>query len=484
MLYNITAKWSVSHFLPGEVRRFVFLAILNVRSFSGAFSSTHLLTRIMKTSCLIRTILLAGSISLTLASCGGGGGGGESSSSGNDSTTNTPNTQKGYAPYNLSGCTMTYNYDGKPYSFEFDASGKVNGKAQLVDTVINYTGTYTYSRSSDGQNATLVLNTTSGKTSSGIEKTQTFDIELSFSSSTQATALVSYTTTDSVNGNGFHENEDVYSVTATFSGVGVQDNGSSDGESNDDTSSDDSTQLAPDSLPVGTVINLHANGGNITSYTLNSDTNCTNNSGGKLTWEYSVTGDNTAEWVARNALNIPLTYKLVFTSATGGTYTYVNAGGEASVSGRFNLSDKSDAPIQKDEPNDDDTEENEAENSSDNAPKFISGNLRFNATLGESQIPLYFFLSEPSGVHEISFNEGVVRWNSMSVDYYKNGENVAIIKCSGVSSYPSGWKMEGVFTLFFLNSKTASGEFYSNVITPSNKKYTFTNNGVYYFTSH
>lgn len=312
----------------------------------------------MKTSCLIRTILLAGYISLTLASCGGGGGGGggESSSSGNDSTTNTPNTQKGYAPYNLSGCTMTYNHDGRPYTFEFDSSGKVNGKAQLVDTVINYTGTYTYSRSSDGQNATLVLNTTSGKTSSGIEKTQTFDIELSFSSSTQATALVSYTTTDSVNGNGFHENEDVYSVTATFSGAGVQDNGSSDGESNDDTSSDDSSQLTPDTLPVGTVINLHANGGNITSYTLNSDTNCTNNSGGKLTWEYSVTGDNTAEWVARNALNIPLTYKLVFTSATGGTYTYVNAGGEASVSGTFNLSDKSDAPTQgNDDTNDNST---------------------------------------------------------------------------------------------------------------------------------
>ncbi|MBQ8517879.1 MAG: hypothetical protein IJ498_09905 [Akkermansia sp.] len=435
----------------------------------------------MKTSCLIRNMLLVGSLSLTLASCGGGGGGGESSSPGNDSSTNTPNTQEGYAPYNLSGCTMTYNHDGRPYTFKFDSSGKVEGKAQLVDTIINYTGTYTYSRSSDGQDATLELNTTSGKTSSGIEKTQTFDIELSFSSATQATALVSYTNTDSVNDNDFHENEDVYSVTATFSGTGVQDNGSSDGESNDDTTSDDSTQLAPDSLPVGTVINLHANSGTISSYTLNSDTNCTNNSGGKLTWEYSVTGDNTAEWVARNSLNIPLTYKLVFTSSSGGTYTYINAGGEASVSGSFNLSDKSDAPIKSDGPNADDTED---ENSSGNAPQYISGILRFNATLGESQIPLYFFLSEPSGVHEITFNEGVVRWKTMSVDYYKDGENVAIIKCSGVSSQPSGWKMEGVFTLYFLNSKTASGEFYSNVTTPSNKKYTFTNNGIYYFTNH
>lgn len=323
----------------------------------------------MKTSCLIRNILLAGSISLTLASCGGGGGGGgggESSSPGNDSSTNTPNTQEGYAPYNLSGCTMTYNHDGRPYTFKFDSSGKVEGKAQLVDTIINYTGTYTYSRSADGQNATLELNTTSGKTSSGIEKTQTFDIELSFSSATQATALVSYTNTDSVNGNGFHDNEDVYSVTATFSGTGVQDNGSSDGESNDDTTSDDSTQLAPDSLPVGTVINLHANSGTISSYTLNSDTNCTNNSGGKLTWEYSVTGDNTAEWVARNSLNIPLTYKLVFTSSSGGTYTYINAGGEASVSGSFNLSDKSDAPSQGNDDTSNDTNQDDDNSSPGN----------------------------------------------------------------------------------------------------------------------
>ncbi len=230
----------------------------------------------MKTSRLIRNILLAGSISLTLASCGGGGGGGgESSSSGNDSSTNTPNTQKGYAPYNLSGCTMTYNHDSRPYTFNFDSSGKVEGKAQLVDTIITYTGTYTYSRSADGQDATLELNTTSGKTSSGIEKTQTFDIELSFSSTTQASALVSYTNTDSVNDNGFHENEDVYRVTATFSGAGVQDNGSSDGESNDDISSDDNTQFTPDnikgkSLSLGSSISYYfGNNGNFSALIIN-----------------------------------------------------------------------------------------------------------------------------------------------------------------------------------------------------------------------
>lgn len=376
----------------------------------------------MKTSRLIRNLLLAGSISLSLASCGGGGGGGggESSSSGNDSTTNTPNTQKSYAPYNLSGCTMTYNHDGRPYTFTFDAygSGKVKGKVQLVDTIIPYEGTYSYSRAADGQNATLVLNTTSGKTSSGIAKTQTFDIELSFSSSTQATALVSYTNTDSVNGNGFHEDEDVYSVTATFSGAGVLDNGSSEGETNDDTTSDDSTQLPPDSLPVGTVLNLHANGGTITSYTLNSDTSCTNNSGGKLTWEYSVTGDNSAEWVARNALNIPLTYKLVFTSATGGTYTYVNAGGEASVSGTFNLSDKSDAPTQGNDDTSNDTNQDD-----------------------EEEVVIDYAPESRSGIKSIDFgpysfgSSGVYQENLRMSGYYsykKTGPNKAYITVSGM----------------------------------------------------
>ena len=214
----------------------------------------------MKTSCLIRNMLLVGSLSLTLASCGGGGGGGggESSSSGNDSTTNTPSVQDGYAPNNLSGCTMTYNYDGKPYTFMFDSSGEVEGTVRLVDSIIRYEGTYSYSRAADGQNATLVLNTTSGTTSAGIEKTQTFDIELSFSSSTKATALVSYTNTDSVNGNAFYDGEDVYSVTATFSGVGVQGSDSSNTpEADNDASTDSSdsntgtTDYAPASLTNG-----------------------------------------------------------------------------------------------------------------------------------------------------------------------------------------------------------------------------------------
>lgn len=433
------------------------------RHFPGVFIYLQR-TRIMTTSRLIRNILLAGTISLSLASCGGGGGGGgESSSSGNDSTTNTPSTQNGYAPYNLSGCTMTYNYDGRPYTFEFDASGKVNGKAQLVDTVINYTGTYTYSRSSDGQNATLVLNTTSGKTSSGIEKTQTFDIELSFASSTQATALVSYTNTDSVNDNGFHENENVYSVTASFSGTGVQDNGSSDGESNDDTTSDDSTQLAPDSLPVGTVINLHANGGNITSYTLNSDTNCTNNSGGKLTWEYSVTGDNIAEWVAHNALNIPLTYKLVFTSATGGTYTYVNAGGEAAVSGSFNLSDKSDAPSQSDEDDDKNNDDVTTGNTpskipalakDDFTPNSLEGctlvwknktfrfgaNGKMNSPLSSNETYTYRYIPSSRYYAEIvirqvfdGFPYQVFEW-TFKIEFESKADKLSYERCSGISS--------------------------------------------------
>lgn len=318
----------------------------------------------MKTSCLIRNILLAGSISLTLASCGGGGGGGgESSSSDNNSATNTPSTQKGYAPYNLSGCTMTYNYDGYPCTFTFDASGNVKGIKAMGGLTTKYEGSYTYSRSSDGSRATLYMNTSSEPGSSGLTYTQTFDVKLVFSSATKATAQVSYTNKEWYNGNELPNDEELdFTTTATFSGSGIQDSGSSDGESNDDTTSDDSTQLAPESLPVGSVVNLTSSSGSKTSYTLSSATNCVSGSGSKLTWEYTCTGETTADFIARNALNLPSTYKLVFTTADSGTYTYINAGGEATLSGTFNLSDKTDAPTQGDSDDDvDDSGESNVE---------------------------------------------------------------------------------------------------------------------------
>lgn len=242
---------------------------------------------------------------------------------------------------------MTYTHDGKPYTFTFDGSGKVSGVWENGSFTTNYDGTYTYSRSADGNGASLTMYTTSGTSALGMTYSQTFDMELSFSSTTQATAQVSYTNKESYNGNDIPaDEEDEYTTSVTFSGV--QNNGSSDGESNDDTSSDGSAQLAPDSLPVGTVVNLQSSSGTKTSYTLTTADTCTSESGSTLKWEYSNTGDTTADLVTYNALNIPLMYKLVFTSSDGGTYTYVNVGGEASVTGTFNLSDKSDAPSQGD----------------------------------------------------------------------------------------------------------------------------------------
>lgn len=464
MLYNIAAKWYVCHILPGEVRRFVFLAILNMRCFSGAFSSTHLLTRIMKTSCLLRNILLAGSISLTLASCGGGGGGGgETSSSGNDSTTNTPSTQKGYAPYNLTGCTMTYWHDGKLFTFEFGNSGRVEGIMQHTGSNIQYEGSYSYSRSAGGQGATLKLNTTSGTTSAGITKKQTFAIELTFSSNTKAIAKVDYTNSDSVNENGFYDKDDSYSVVATFSGDGVQDNGASDGESNDDSSSDESTQLAPETLSVGTVINLHASGGSISSYTVYSTTNCTSNSGSKLTWEYSVTGNNTAEFVTKNTLNIPYTTKMVFTSATKGSYTRHDAGGKVIASGSFNLSDKSDAPSQSDEDddknNDDDTTGNTPSKipalaKDDFTPNSLEGctlvwknktfrfgaNGKMNSPLSSNETYTYRYIPSSRYYAEIVIRQvfdgypyQVFEW-TFKIEFESKADKLSYERCSGISS--------------------------------------------------
>lgn len=363
----------------------------------------------MKTSCLIRTILLAGLISLTLASCGGGGGGGgETSSSGNDSTTNTPSTQKGYAPYNLTGCTMTYWHDGKLFTFEFGNSGRVEGIMQHTGSNIQYEGSYSYSRSAGGQGATLKLNTTSGTTSAGITKKQTFAIELTFSSNTKAIAKVDYTNSDSVNENEFYDKDVSYSVVATISGDGVLDNGASDGESNDDSSSDESTQLAPESLPVGTVINLHASGGGISSYTVHSTTNCTSNSGSKLTWEYSVTGNNTAEFVTKNTLNIPYTTKMVFTSATKGSYTRHDAGGKLIASGSFNLSDKSDAPIQEDDTTNDTNQDDESTNEQDKVVSSPDSIVGFE--LISDNLPKWYFKNE--------------EWLEHTMNYYESGNYI------------------------------------------------------------
>ena len=316
----------------------------------------------MKTSCLIRNILLAGTISLTLASCGGGGGGG--SSSGKGSSAHKPSTQQGLAPYTLSGCTMTYTYNGKPYTFTFDDSGEVNGVWENGSFTTNYDGSYTYSRSADGGSASLNMYTTSGTNSQGFSDSQTFNIKLAFSSTTQATARVNYTNTESYNGNALPNDKELeYTTTATFSGSGVLDNGFSEGESNDDTTSDDSTQLAPESLSVGSVINLTSDSGSKSAYTLSSATNCISGSGSRLTWEYTCTGDATGDFVIHNALNIPSTYKLVFTSAIGGTYTYINAAGVATLSGSFTLSDKSESPSQddSDDENEDDSGESNVE---------------------------------------------------------------------------------------------------------------------------
>lgn len=329
----------------------------------------------MKTSGLIRTILLAGTISLTLASCGGGGGGGgEAPSSENNTSSNTPSTQQGYAPYDLSGCTITYVREGYPFTFEFDNSGQVKGGVRLVDSIILYEGTYTYSRSADGMGASLVLHTTSGKTADGIAKEQTFEMKLKFSSYTNAIAEVDYEIGNYVGGNGFAYHDDHYTASVTFSGAGVLENGSFEGESNDGNSTDNNAQLAPDSLPVGKVVNLHANGGSIASYTLNSTTSCTSNAGAKLTWEYSVTGDTTAEWVTSNALNIFVSStKMVFTSATGGTYTRLNADNNVIDSGSFNLSDKSDAPQKGDNNASDSSSDNQNNVAVSTVPDSLTG---------------------------------------------------------------------------------------------------------------
>ena len=231
----------------------------------------------MKTNMTIKNLLLVGIVSLTLASCGGGGGGG--SSSGKGSSAHKPSTQHGLAPYNLSGCTMTYTYNGKPYTFTFGDSGEVNGVWENGSFTTNYDGSYTYSRSADGSSASLNMYTTSGTNSLGFSDSQTFNIKLAFSSTTQATARVDYVNKESYNGNALPNDKELeYTTTATFSGSGVLDNSTSEGESNDDSFNDDSSndtsqndeeeekepELAPENGAAFKVLKLNTTSGYFT----------------------------------------------------------------------------------------------------------------------------------------------------------------------------------------------------------------------------
>ena len=350
---------------------------------------THKSLISMKTTQIIKRLLIVSAVSLTLASCGGGGGGESSSGSNNNSTDNSVQQETFSAPERLSSgmeFTMTSTETGKISKFI------ITSPTGFVDE--------------SGASASMEYTKTGDKTCS---------ISYKYDSSPMVTLGRKFVFTSATGGDYYHGDKKV----GTFTFVSNSGNDSSaDGESNDGTSSEDSTQLAPESLPVGTVINLHANSGTISSYTLNSDSNCTSNSGAKLTWEYSVTDDNTAEWVAHNSLNIPLTYKLVFTSAAGGSYTCVNAGGEGVASGTFNLSDKSDAPTQGNDDTSNDTNQDD-----------------------EEAVVIDYAPESRSGIKSIDFgpysfgSSGVYQENLRMSGYYsykKTGPNKAYITVSGM----------------------------------------------------
>lgn len=291
----------------------------------------------MKTkNCKLLGLLATSAIALTLTACGGGGGGG----GGNETAQPPAETVTGYAPYNLAYTTMTYTNGQNSYSFTFSSGGQVEGYVNQIDTRINYTGTYSYSRSDDGQSAILKLNTSSGTTSAGITRKQNFEFTLSFSSTTQANATVSYAASDSVDGSDFWGNEQTYVTTATFSGAGVLE----DNTTNEPPPTDSAPALAPEALTTGKVFNTHNSTGTISSYTLTSASTCTTESGSKLTYEYTKESDTTAKITTVNGMGIVAgIYELTFTSTTEGTYICYNAGGNQSSSGSFNISDKVDA---------------------------------------------------------------------------------------------------------------------------------------------
>lgn len=240
-MIQVCRKRFIRHFLPGEASRFVFLAIL-----AGSLSRAFLLSAhntIMKTSSYIRNILLAGTISLTLASCGGGGGGGgDSSSTGSGSGSTSENTQqeKVEIPQQLTA-SMSLILEINREQRQFD----IKSATQCVDVANGAVYTVSYVRTGT-KTATMTLTSADGTP---------YKIKLTLTSAKQ----------------GSFEQEDGKSGNFTMTGINSgSDNGNS-GETvtPDDTPSDD--ELAPNSLPVGKVLEFSHQGNVIYQYEIVSE---------------------------------------------------------------------------------------------------------------------------------------------------------------------------------------------------------------------
>lgn len=224
----------------------------------------------MKTSCLIRNILLAGSISLTLASCGGGGGGGgDSSSTGSGSGSTSENTQqeKVEIPQQLTASmSLILEINGEPRQFD------IKSATQCVDVANGAVYTVSYVRTGT-KTATMTLTSADGTP---------YKIKLTLTSAKQ----------------GSFEQEDGKSGNFTMNGINSgSDNGNS-GETvtPDDTPSDD--ELAPNSLPVGKVLEFMHRGTAFYQYEIVSE-DAVIFDGKTCSVEYRKTGDNSAKLIVK-----------------------------------------------------------------------------------------------------------------------------------------------------------------------------------------
>lgn len=260
----------------------------------------------MKTSCLLRNILLVGSISLTLASCGGGGGGGgESSSSGsnNNSGTNNNTQDETLAPVRLNtGMNIEIKYSsGGSDIWNIVSSSSCTNRRQ--------TCTYTYHRTASKVGELNIVYTSGTK-----EK-----IQLTFTGKNSGTYVRWTDGAETARGNFVCSNNNAGSNgnTGNSSPSDDTDNNQSDsGNSTPDTPID--TSLAPASMPYPNKIYFPS------SVNIFSADSCTNEIGTSSTYTYTKTGDDSARFVIRNVLGSYThlyTYILTFTEKGKGTYT-------------------------------------------------------------------------------------------------------------------------------------------------------------------
>lgn len=412
----------------------------------------------MKTTQIIKRLLLVGAVSLTLASCGGGGGGGggETSSGSNNNNNSTDNTvqQETYsAPERLSSgmeFTMTSAETGKVSKFI------ITSPTSFVD--------------GNGASASMEYTRTGDKTCS---------ISYKYDSSPMVSFGRKFVFTSATGGDYYHDDKKI----GTFTFV-TNSNNDSSSDDNYDNETDEPTvaDYAPVSLSVGKVLEFSHGSSTVYQYKILSE-NAVIVEGATCSAEYIKNGKNTAT-LKVIVSGFERIWELTFRDEESGNAQY-NSQGTVYDEYTFRLT----ADGGSEPPSDDDTmdDDDESDNSDDNdtpevelAPSDLN-EYEFHYTSSSGGMA-FFFVNNEHNRNVIVRCASDSSWREIgNYVYTKTGKTTATLSYS-VSEMNGGWNSEtqGALSLTFNANGTVSvsGSTIDTTI-PGGQKNTYTINATY-----